>query len=296
MRVTSIWNGLVAAGTATFAASSAVAQEGGEQGAGSGELPIIGIPVPGGVNWQPSVTDVGAQTRWLANYVDLIMLAIFIFVTLLVAWCIFRFNRKRNPVPAQFTHNSPVEITWTVVPVVILVIIGAFSLPVLFYQQEIPEADITVKATGYQWFWGYEYPDHDFGFDSFMLERDELAEYGYPEETYQLATDTAMVVPVGSTVVVQVTGADVIHSWSVPALGVKQDGIPGRLAELWFEAEEEGIYFGHCYELCGINHAYMPITVKVVSQEDYQGWVANAVEEYGGDPESLANLDLASAQ
>ena len=292
MRVTSIWNGLAAAVTATFAAGAAAAQEGAEQT--SGDLPIIGIPVPGGVNWQPSVTGVAEQTRWLGNFVDLIVLLIFIFVTILVAWCVIRFNRRRNPVPARFTHNAPVEIAWTLVPVVILVVIGAFSLPVLFYQQEIPEADVTIKATGYQWYWGYEYPDHGIAFDSFMLERDELEEYGYPEEAYQLATNTAVVVPVDSTVRVQVTGADVIHAWSVPAFGVKQDGIPGRLAELWFEPKEEGIYFGSCYELCGINHAYMPITVKVVSQETYDAWLEGAIEEYAGDPRS--GVQVASAE
>ncbi|MDP5361314.1 MAG: cytochrome c oxidase subunit II, partial [Paracoccaceae bacterium] len=161
------------------------------------------------------------------------------------------------------THNSPLEIAWTVVPVVILVFIGAFSLPVLFKQQEIPEADITIKVTGYQWYWGYEYVDHGVAFDSYMLGRDELEENGYSQAEYLLATDTAVVVPIGATVVMQVTAADVIHSWTIPAFGVKQDAVPGRLAELWFAAEREGIYFGQCSELCGKDHAYMPITVKV---------------------------------
>jgi cytochrome c oxidase subunit 2 len=162
------------------------------------------------------------------------------------------------------------------VPVVILVFIGAFSLPVLFKQQEIPEADITIKVTGYQWFWGYEYVDHGVRFESYMLARDELESYGYSQDEYLLATDTAVVVPIGATVVMQVTGADVIHSWTIPAFGVKQDAVPGRLAELWFAAEREGIYFGQCSELCGKDHAYMPITVKVVSQETYDAWLAEA--------------------
>ena len=178
-------------------------------------------------------------------------------------------------------------------PILILVFIGSFSLPVLFNQQEIPEADVTIKATGYQWYWGYEYPDHEFAFDSFLLQREELAEYGYNDDEYLLATDAAMVVPVGKTIVVQVTGADVIHSWTIPAFGVKQDGIPGRLAELWFRADTEGVYFGQCSELCGKDHAYMPITVKVVSEEAYEAWLDGAIQEYAGKPRSLT---VASAE
>jgi cytochrome c oxidase subunit 2 len=175
---------------------------------------------------------------------------------------------------------------------VILVFIGAFSLPVLFKQQEIPEGDVYIKVTGYQWFWGYEYTDHDFGFESFMLAKDDLEEYGYSEDEYLLATDTAVVVPVGQTVVMDVTAADVIHSWTIPAFGVKQDAVPGRIAQLWFEAEREGVYFGQCSELCGKDHAYMPITVKVVSQEAYDDWLQGAIDEYAGDP---ASIQVASA-
>jgi cytochrome c oxidase subunit 2 len=189
---------------------------------------------------------------------------------------VIRYNHKRQPTPATFTHNSPLEVAWTVVPVVILVFIGAFSLPVLFKQQEIPEADITIKVTGYQWFWGYEYVDEGVEFESYMLAREELEDFGYSQDEYLLATDTAVIVPVDTTIVMQVTGADVIHSWTIPAFGVKQDAVPGRLAELWFSAEREGIYFGQCSELCGKDHAYMPITVKVVSQETYDAWLAEA--------------------
>ena len=204
-----------------------------------------------------------------------IITVITVFVTGLLIYVIMRYNARRNPNPAGFTHNSPLEVAWTVVPIVILVFIGAFSLPILFKQQEIPEADITIKVTGYQWYWGYEYVDEDVSFESFLLNREELEQFGYTQDQYLLATDTAVVVPVGATVVMQVTAADVIHSWTVPAFGVKQDGIPGRLAELWFAAEREGIYFGQCSELCGQAHAYMPITVKVVSQETYDAWLAD---------------------
>jgi len=195
------------------------------------------------------------------------------------AWVVVRFNRKANPTPATFTHNSPLEVAWTIIPVVVLVFIGAFSLPVLFKQQEIPEADLNIKVTGYQWFWEYEYVDDGVLFSSYMLQDDELEEYGYTADQRLLATDTAVVVPVGATVVMQVTAADVIHSWTIPAFGVKQDAVPGRLAQLWFAAEQEGVYFGQCSELCGKDHAYMPITVKVVSQETYDTWLAEAQEQ-----------------
>ena len=210
-----------------------------------------------------------------------------VFVTCLLAYAAFKFHRSRNDTPGTFTHHSVLEVAWTVVPVGILVVIGAFSLPILFKQQEIPEADVTIKVTGYQWYWGYEYVDHDFGFDSVMLQKDELADYGYAPDEYLLATDTAVVVPVGATVVMQLTGADVIHSWTIPAFGVKQDAVPGRLAELWFAAEKEGVYFGQCSELCGQAHAYMPITVKVVSQDQYDAWLSGAIEELAGVPQSM---------
>lgn len=249
-------------------------------------LEIIGQPIPGGIGFQPAATELARELQWLDGLLLVIITVIVLFVTALIAWTIVRHNAKANPTPARFSHNTPIEITWTVVPILILVFIGAFSLPVLFKQQEIPEAELTIKATGYQWYWGYEYPEHDFGFESFMLARDELAEHGYTDEQFLLATDTAMVVPVDTTVVVQVTAADVIHSWTIPAFGVKQDGIPGRLAELWFSAEKEGIYFGQCSELCGKDHAYMPITVKVVSKEAYQEWLDTAIAEYNGTPRS----------
>ncbi|WP_342070104.1 cytochrome c oxidase subunit II [Yoonia algicola] len=263
---TSLWTtaGLLMAGT------SATAQQVNQ------ELEIVGRPVDRGMGFQPSATELARDVVWLDNMLLVIITIITLFVTALLAWVVIRYNHKRNPEPATFTHNSPLEVAWTVVPVVILVFIGAFSLPVLFKQQEIPEADITIKVTGYQWYWGYEYVDHDFGFESYMLAREELEEYGYSQEEYLLATDTAVVVPIGATVVMQVTAADVIHSWTIPAFGVKQDAVPGRLAELWFAAEREGIFFGQCSELCGKDHAYMPITVKVVSQETYDAWLAEA--------------------
>ncbi|AUQ53319.1 cytochrome c oxidase subunit II [Phaeobacter inhibens] len=255
----------------------AMAQEG---------LETIGKPVDGGLGFQPAATELAEGIHSLDYMILVIITAVCVFVGGLLLYAIVRFNRRANPNASQFTHNTPIEIAWTVVPILILVFIGSFSLPELFRQQEIPEGDITIKVTGYQWYWGYEYVDHEFGFESFMLAKEDLADNGYAEDEYLLATDTAVVVPVGKTVVMQVTGADVIHSWTIPAFGVKQDAVPGRLAELWFKADKEGIYFGQCSELCGKDHAYMPITVKVVSQEVYDAWLEGAIEEYAGLPQS----------
>ena len=269
--------GLVAAGAAT-AASSALGVD------VSQELEIIGRPRPDEIGFQPAVTEVARDINWLDGLLNYVIAAICALVLGLLLWVIVRYNSRMNPVPAKFTHNLRVELAWTVIPIVILVGIGVVSLPILLKQQRIPEADITIKATGNQWYWSYEYPDHEFVFDSFMLQKDQLEEYGYSRDEYLLATDTALVLPVNNTVVVNVTGSDVIHSWTIPSFGVKQDGVPGRLAGLWFKPEQEGIYFGQCSELCGKDHSYMPITVKVVSQQAYEEWLDAAIEEYGGVP------------
>ncbi|QUJ75301.1 cytochrome c oxidase subunit II [Sulfitobacter albidus] len=272
-------------------------------------LEVIGKPEDRGVGFQPAVTELARDLQWLDGMILVIITIISLFVTGLLAWVVIRYNRKRNPEPATFTHHTPVEIAWTIVPILILVGIGAWSLPILFRQQEIPVADVTVKAIGNQWYWSYEYVDEDFGFDSYMIGApalggdnmktpeviEQLEAAGYSEEDFLLATDTAVVVPVDKTIVVQVTGSDVIHSWTIPAFGVKQDAVPGRLAELWFKAEQEGVYFGQCSELCGIAHAYMPITVKVVSQEEYDAWLERAKAEYAGIAAPSAPVQLAAA-
>ena len=276
MRIISKIFGVIAG----MSAMPALAQDG---------LEIIGIPIDRGLGFQPAVTELARDLQWLDAMILYIITAIVVFVTALMGYVIIRYNRRANPNPASFTHNSPVEIAWTVIPVLILTVIGVYSLPVLFKQQEIPEADLTIKVTGNQWYWGYEYVDHGFGFDSFMIGdgkvlndevESELVAAGYTRDEFLLATDTAVVVPVGQIVVMQLTGADVIHSWTIPAFGVKQDAVPGRLAQLWFKAEKEGVYFGQCSELCGKDHAYMPITVKVVSQEAYGEWLKGAIDEY----------------
>ena len=285
---------------AAFAAAPALAQE---------NLEIIGAPIDGKMGFQPAATELARDIHALDNLLLIVITIITVFVTALMLWCIYRFNKKRNPEAASFTHHTTVEVLWTVVPIVVLVFIGAYSLPILFKQQEIPTADVTIKAIGNQWYWTHEYVDHDFGFDSYLIGSDatldtsvraedenvtafvldehmeaKLADAGYSRNEWLLATDTAVVVPVNKTIVVQVTGADVIHAWTIPAFGVKQDAGPGRLAQLWFKAEKEGIYFGQCSELCGKDHAYMPITVKVVSQEAYEAWLQGAIDEYAGTP------------
>ncbi len=289
MRLKSLVTGLAA----MFAAAPAIAQEG---------LQIIGVPTDKGLGFQPAATELARDLQWLDGMILWIITAISIFVVGLLAIVIVRYNRRANPEPASFTHNTPIEVLWTVGPILILLFIGSFSLPVLFKQQEIPEGEVNIKVTGYQWYWGYEYTDHDFAFDSYMIGQpatvgnyvltDEveaaLVEAGYSRNEFLLATDTAVVVPVNKTVVMTVTAADVIHSWTIPAFGVKQDGVPGRLAQLWFKAEKEGVYFGQCSELCGKDHAYMPITVKVVSEEAYENWLKGAKEEYASAPASYA--------
>lgn len=281
MRLKNIISGISTGMAATLLSGAAFAQD-----ALSG-LESVGKPVDRGTSFQPPATELARDLQGLEYLINVIIFAIVAFVLLLLVIAIVRFNKRANPTPAKFTHNTPIEVAWTLGPVVILVIIGAFSLPVLFKQQEIPQGDIYIKVTGYQWYWGYEYEDHGFGFDSFLLPKEELAAYGYADDEYLLATDTAVVVPVGKTIVMNVTGADVIHSWTIPAFGVKQDAVPGRIAQLWFNADREGVYFGQCSELCGKDHAYMPITVKVVSQEAYDEWLAGAIEEYAALPQTI---------
>jgi cytochrome c oxidase subunit 2 len=255
-------------------------------------LETIGKPHAEGTGFQPASTELAHDQQWLDHVVMLLSAAVVALVLGLLLYVIVRFNKRANPTPARFTHNTPIEIIWTLIPVLILVVLGAFSLPILFKQQEIPVADVTIKATGNQWFWSYEYPDLGVAFDSFMLEKDKLAAAGYAPDEYLLATDNAVVVPVGKTVVVQVTGADVIHSWTIPAFAVKQDGVPGRIAELWFKAEKEGVFFGQCSELCGKDHAYMPITVKVVSEQVFNDWVARTKTADAG---TSASVQVASS-
>lgn len=267
MRLSSSFNAVAAAGLGlSVLPGFAIAQA----------LETIGAPIPAGTAHQPAATEIARDLQWLDYMINNIMFVIVGFVTLLLVVIAIKFNRKSNPTPATFTHNSPLEVAWTILPILILIFIGSFSLPALFKQQEIPVADITIKVTGNQWYWSYEYVDDGVAFDSFKLEKDQLVAAGYREQDYLLATDTAVVIPVGKTIVMQVTATDVIHAWAMPAFGVMQSGVPGRLGQLWFKADVEGIYFGQCTSLCGKDHAYMPITVKVVSQAAYDAWLEGA--------------------
>ncbi|MGF1503393.1 MAG: cytochrome c oxidase subunit II [Paracoccaceae bacterium] len=242
-----------------------------------------GKPLPGGVNLQRPVTEHFSDLVWLDNVLLYVITAISLFVLALLLIVIVRFNKKANPEPARFTHNAPLEVAWTAIPVLILIAIAIPSLRLLDKQLTIPEPEVTIKATGYQWYWGYEYPDEGIDFTAYPVglyasseeERAaELEEAGYEPSDYLLATDTRMIVPVDTNVHLLVTAADVIHNWAMPSFGIKTDAIPGRLNEAWFNVSETGTYFGQCSELCGMNHAYMPITVEVVSKEDYAAWVA----------------------
>lgn len=266
---------------ATLSAGAVFAQE------NLGALESIGKPIKDGIGFQPAATTLATQLRSFDTFLLYIITAILVFVTILILWAGWRYNIKRNPNPATFTHNTKLEMTWTVVPILILLVISVPSLKLLNNQQKIPQADVVVKAIGNQWYWTHEYPEHEFGFDSIMLARDELAKYGYAPDEYLLATDNAVVVPINKNIVVRVTASDVIHSWAIPSFGVKQDGVPGRTAELWFNIEKEGVYFGQCSELCGKDHSYMPITVKAVSQEKYEAWLDSAIKEYAGKPRQV---------
>ncbi len=255
-------------------------------------------PEPWQMGFQPAVTPVMEDINSFHNLLLVIITAIAVFVLVLLLYCMIRFNARSNPVASKTTHNTFIEVIWTVVPVLILVAIAIPSFRLLYLQEELPEADMTIKATGYQWYWGYEYPDHGgFEFLSNMKPDADLE----PGEPRLLATDTKVVVPVDTTVRVVVTAADVIHNWAMPAFGIKMDGVPGRLNETWFRANKTGIYYGQCSELCGQRHAFMPIEVHVVSQEDFAAWAEQTQAEFaengGIAPSPLDNnTQLADAQ
>src|SRR6056300_1539020 len=217
-------------------------------------------PEPWQMTFQEAATDNMTTITDFNNFLLILMTIITVFVLALLLYVMLRFNAKANPTPSKTSHNTLIEVLWTVLPIVILVVIAVPSFRLLYFQRVSPEVEMTVKAVGYQWYWGYEYPDHgDFAFDSLMLNDDERG-----DQPRLLATDTAMVVPVDTTIRVVVTGADVLHSFAMPAFGLKMDAVPGRLNETWFKAEKTGTFYGQCSEICGIRHAFMPIRVEVV--------------------------------
>ena len=218
-----------------------------------------------------------------------IIIAITVFVLFLMLYACVRFRASANPNPSKRTHNVTVEILWTLIPCLILIVMAVPSFKILYKQDTIPKADVTVKAVGYQWYWGYEYPDENIIFDSYMVETKDLKE----NQPRLLTVDHEVVVPVNKVVKVLITANDVLHAWALPSFGVKRDAVPGRINETWFKAEKVGTYYGQCSELCGIKHAFMPITVKVVSDEDYQEWLSEARVKFA--KEEIENDKLKTA-
>ena len=240
---------------------------------------VAGQPVPWQMGFQQAATPVMENIEWFHNWLLGLIVAITLFVLALLLIVIVRFNSKANPTPSRTTHNTLLEVMWTLVPVIILVTIAVPSFKLLFLELTIPPADVTVKATGKQWYWSYSYPDAKFEFDSLMLKDGERK----PDQPRLLAVDNALVVPVNKVVRVQVIGTDVIHAFAVPSFGIKIDAVPGRLNETWFKADREGIYYGQCSELCGRDHAYMPIEVRVVNDREYSAWLDQAKKKYATD-------------
>lgn len=243
---------------------------------------VIGIPTDGDLGFQPSASPIMDQIYSFHTLLLIIIFGISLFVLALLIWAMVRYSHKRHPEPKKFSHNMTVEVIWTVVPILILVLIAVPSFRLLYDQDVIPEVDFTIKTTGNQWNWTYEYPDHGgFEFVSSMLEDEFLGEHPFAAHR-NLTTDVPVVVPVNAVVRMQVTASDVIHSWTIPSFGIKMDGIPGRLNETWFQATREGIFYGQCSEICGIRHAFMPIEVHVVPQEIFDTWVVAAqADPYG---------------
>ena len=209
-----------------------------------------------------------------------VIIAISVFVLFLMIYVCIRFRASRNPNPSRTTHNVAVEVLWTLIPCLILIVMAVPSFKILYKQDTIPKADLTVKAVGYQWYWGYEYPDENIIFESYMIKDEELKE----NQPRLLTVDNEVVVPVNKVVKVLITANDVLHAWALPSFGVKRDAVPGRINETWFKAEKVGTYYGQCSELCGIQHAFMPITVRVVTDEEYAIWLAEAKMKFANEP------------
>ena len=262
-----IGGGITALSLAVFSATPAWAQD------------LMGQPTPGarGIGLQPSASPLKVEATF---FHDIILMPVITFITLLVLglilWICVRYNKKANPVPAKWSHNTMIEIVWTVLPVLILVGISLFSFRLLFAYHDMPTPDLTVKATGNQWNWSYEYPDQGIAeYVSSMIPEDEIAARGMPHSLYRLAADEPIVVPVGKTVRVLVTATDVIHAFALPAFGLKTDAVPGRINETWFRADRTGVFYGQCSELCGVDHAFMPIQINVVTEAEFAVWVAS---------------------
>lgn len=252
-------------------------------------------PEPWQMGFQPAASPVMEEIESFHDILLVIITVITIFVLGLLLYVMWRFSEKRNPTPSKTTHNTTVEVAWTVVPVLILVYIAFKSFPLLYYTDVVPEPDMTIKAVGHQWFWSYEYPDNgNFTFDSYMIADSDIDPS--KGQLRLLETDNRIVVPIDTTIKVLITAEDVIHAWAIPAFGVKEDAVPGRLNESWFKATKEGVYYGQCSELCGNGHAYMPIVVEVLSKAKFDEWVKEAQTKFAkvdGTPPSadVAQID-----
>lgn len=262
-----------------------------------------GMPTPWEINLQGAATEVQHSIHNFHTLLMWIITPITIFVAGLLVYVCLRFNERSNPTPSKITHNTLLEVAWTVLPILILVVIAIPSFRLLKLQLDVPKGDITIKATGKQWYWSFEYPKDQggFGFDSIMISEDDWKKNIAPdpakaaEAPRLLAVDNEVVVPVNKTVVLQVTGGDVIHNFALPSFGVKIDAIPGRLNQTWFKVEREGIYYGQCSRLCGQNHAFMPIAIRVVSEEKYAAWLEEAKKKYASI-ESAPATSVAAAE
>ena len=238
-----------------------------------------GKPEPWQIDFQPSATSVKDHIVDFHNLLLIIITGIVIVVTLLLGYALMRYRRKANPIPSKVTHNVPLEVVWTLIPCLILIVIAIPSFKLMYYSDRAINPEMTLKVTGYQWYWGYEYPDHgDISFLSYMIPDQEIRED--EGQVRLLETDNPVVVPIDTDIRVLITAADVIHAWAVPAFGVKKDAVPGRINETWFNVKEPGTYYGQCSEICGINHAFMPIQIKAVTKAEFAQWVEKAKVEF----------------
>jgi cytochrome c oxidase subunit 2 len=248
-------------------------------------------PEPWQMGFQPAASPTMEQIQAFNDLLLPIISVIVVFVLGLLVYVMWRYSEKRNPTPSKTTHNTLIEVIWTVVPVIILVVIAIPSFKLLYYADRIEDAEMTIKAIGRQWYWSYEYPDHgNFTFDAYMV-ADEDLEPGQPR---LLETDYAIVLPVDTRIRILVTASDVLHSFAMPSMGLKLDGVPGRINETWVQINREGTYYGQCSEICGTGHSYMPIMIKAVSKEAFAKWVEQAKEEFARVDEPADTADPAA--
>lgn len=249
-------------------------------------------PTPWGIGFQPAASPVKVAVENLHNLLLVIITAITLFVMALLAYVVWRFDAKKNPTPSQTSHNTTLEVAWTVIPVLILVVIAVPSFRLIYFQDRTPNADITVNVTAHQWYWSYAYPDSaDLKFESRMLPREEIK----PGQRWLLEVDNELVVPAGKNVRVLITSNDVIHSWFIPALGVQRYGIPGRTIETWFKADRPGTFYGQCNQICGIQHAYMPAVVRAVPEAEFTAWLEEAKKKFAANGNQPLRLAAAPA-